>query len=215
LAAGLSYVVGFVVIGQTLYSRYLLPAWPALLLAAAVAASELWARRGTWRGVAAVCIGASIVWGGLFQVWLIVAPMKAPLAAEDRFQYIEGWSAGQGLDQLGEDLRTAAQALPGLSVVSGAEIRLGNLAPQIALRGVAGVRLAQVDLGADDAPAQVAALGATGPLVVVVDAATAATYGLETRFAGLREGRRYGPAEGEAGFVIYGSGLPPGFFVPE
>jgi hypothetical protein len=155
------------------------------------------------------------VWGAIFQVWLIVAPLSVPMTMDDRYQYSEGWSAGQGLDRLGEELRTTARAHPGLIVVSGSEIRLGNLASQIALRGVPGVRLEQVELGADDGPAQVAALAHEGPLVIVVDAETAAAYGLGERFAGLREARRYSHSPGQAGFVIYEAVGGPELFVQE
>ena len=203
LAAGLATMGAFAVVGLTLYPRYLLPAWPPLLLAAAVAGEELWRRAGGARVVAAALGAGAVAWGLFFAVSFASNPLRAPLAASDRAQYLERWTAGYNLPVLLADLRAESAARGGITLVNHSQTRLVNLAPQIYLADAPEIAQRSLDLAAPDAPAALQALARSGPTYVLVDAQVAEGYGLDTRFPGLQLAHAYAHPSGTMRFLLF------------
>ncbi len=84
------------------FARYLLPALlPLIVLAAGGVEAgllKLQTRRQLFLGLAGLgLLALPALW---FDVEAIAAPLDAPLPAADRFQYLEGWPAGTGLEQI-------------------------------------------------------------------------------------------------------------------
>jgi len=189
LAAGLAVPGAFAVIGGDISSRYILPAWPALLLAAALGAQILWGAdrlRGAARALVALSLGAAILWGGSFALRYSVDPRTAPLDAGDRRQYVETWTAGYGLPALLEHIQGVAAADGPITLALHDQPRLASLAGQIYLSANPQIHLAIIDLSAAQAPDQLRAQAAREPTYVMADAQVADVYGLRQRFPGLR-----------------------------
>jgi len=201
LLTGLAVAGAFVVVGTTLYPRYLLAAWPPLLLAAALGSAELWRMGAAWRATTVLALLVGGGWGVNFAWRFATEPRTAPLAAADRRQYLEGWTAGQNLGPLLADLR--AEARGGLTVVNHTQPRLVNLATRIYLRDTPAVRFAELDLSAADAAARLANLAAGGPTVVVADRQVADAYALTERFPGLRLLRGYQNPDSPMQFLLF------------
>jgi len=203
LACGLAYQAAFVIVGRTLYPRYFLPAWPALLLAAAVALAELWRTGGAWRATAAATLSLGMLVGLSFNLSYALAPEQAPLAAIDQAQHFERWTAGQNLPTLFADLRTEAATRGGITLVNHTQPRLVNMAAQIYLDDVPELTQHQLNLAAADAPAVLQALARLGPTFVLVDTDVALAYGLEKRFPGLRLWQSYGQPGRPSRFLLF------------
>jgi len=193
----------FVVVGLTLYSRYLLPAWPPLLLAAAVAGEELWRRAGGARVVAAALGASAVAWGLFFAVSFASNPLRAPLAASDRAQYLERWTAGYNLPVLLADLRAEAATQGGLIVVNNAQSRLVNVATLLYLADVPELTFATVDLALPTAEEQLRMIASSGASRLVVDSQLATVYDVEARLPNLQLLRRYNLPASEASFLVY------------
>ncbi|MCX7790022.1 MAG: glycosyltransferase family 39 protein [Chloroflexaceae bacterium] len=203
LVAGLAVIASFVLIGTTLYSRYLLPAWPPLLLAAALGTTALWSSGRAPRAAALLALGAAGGWGLVWLGWFATAPLTAPLARQDRAQYLETWSAGHHLEALLADVRATATAYGRLTLVNHNQPRLVHLATLLYLGDVPAIRLAEVDLSAPDAPARLADLARKEPLLLVVDQQEADVFALNQRFPRLRLLQRYPHPGGEMAFLLF------------
>lgn len=203
LAAGLAVVALFTLVGTAVYSRYILPAWPPLMLASALACTALWRRGAAWRGLAACTIVAAAFWGLGFAWRLATAPATAPMAEHDRGQYLERWSAGHNLDRLLGDLRVDAAQSGGLTIANHSQPRLVNLALWLYLTDDPRIRLVEVDLADPRAGQQLQALARSGPVVLVVDEQVAQSYATEGRILGLRLARSYTHPAGTMRFLVY------------
>lgn len=204
LVAGLAVVASFVLIGNALYSRYLLPAWPPLLLAAALGTRALWSSGRAPRAVASLALAAAGGWSLLWMGWFATAPLTAPLARQDRAQYLERWSAGgHHLHALLADVRAMATAYGRLTLVNHNQPRLVYLATLLYLGDVPAIRLAEVDLSQPDAPARLADLVRKEPVLLVVDQQEADVFTLNERFPRLRLLRRYPHPGGRMAFLLF------------
>lgn len=203
LLAGLSVIASFVLIGNVLYSRYLLPAWPSLLLAAALGTTALWSSGRAARSVTLLALGVAGGWGLIWLGWFATAPLTAPLAQQDRAQYLERWTAGQNLDALLGDIRAIATAYSRVTLVNHNQPRLVHLATLLYLGDEPAVRLAEVDLSAPDAPARLAELARKEPVLLVVDQQEADIFALNERFPHLRLLQRYPHPGGRMAFLLF------------
>jgi len=203
LLAGLAVIASFVLIGTTLYSRYLLPAWPPLLLAAALGTTTLWSSGPAPRGVALLALLAATGWSLAWIGWFATAPLTAPLAHQDRAQYLETWSAGHNLDAMLADVRAAAAAHGRLTLVNHNQPRLVHLATLLYLGDTPAIRLTEVDLSAPDAPARLADLARNEAIVLVVDQQEVEGFALPERFPRLHLLRRYPHPGGAMAFLLF------------
>jgi 4-amino-4-deoxy-L-arabinose transferase-like glycosyltransferase len=188
LAAGLAVPGAFAVVGGALASRYILPAWPALLLAAALGAQLLWRAdrlRSAARALVALMLGAATLWGGYFALRYSADPRTAPLDAFDRWQYTQSWTAGYALPPLFDRVREIAAGGP-ITLALHDQSRLASLASQIYLSAEPQIRLASIDLSAAPAQEQLRALAAQRPIYLLADAQVVDVYDLRERIPGLR-----------------------------
>jgi 4-amino-4-deoxy-L-arabinose transferase-like glycosyltransferase len=115
---------------QKFYPRYLLPAFPFLLILAARGIQELarWiTQRARW-GSGAAPVAALIAFGVLasltgvlFDFHLLTSPINANWMAIDRWQYIDGWPAGYGVVDAAAFLRQRAAEEGPIMVVKRAD----------------------------------------------------------------------------------------------
>ncbi len=188
LAAGLAVPGAFAVVGGGLASRYILPAWPALLLAAGLGVQILWQTdraRGAARALVILSVGAAALWGGYFDLRYSADPRTAPLDKSDRRQYVETWTAGYALPTLLETIRGIAAEGP-ITLALHDQSRLASLVGEIYLSTNPQIHLAAIDLSTAEAPDQLRALAARWPTYVLADAQVVDVYGLRQRFPGLR-----------------------------
>lgn len=204
LLAGLAIAAAFVLVGLTVYPRYLLPAWPSLLLATAIAADALW-RSATRPGrlLATGCLALACAWSLGFAWRFATDPYGAPLAATDRAQYLEKWTAGHNLGRLLADLRAEAAARGGLILVNIDQPRLVNLAAQLYLHNTPGIRFVDVDLTHRSAAPRLEALASFDPTLLLTDAEVARAYALDSRLPALQLHHRYHHPGGTMEFLVY------------
>jgi len=184
ITGGLLHLV-FAALGSVIYPRYFLPAWPSLLLAAGISAAELRHERAIMRSTGLALLAATIAWGGYFTVEYASHPARAPLAAIDRRQYIEAWTAGYGLPELYATLRTeAAQAGP-MTLVSPVHERVVHIGPMIYLSDDPLIQHTTVDLRDPDAAAQLSALAVHRNIYLALDADEVQAFDIERRFPDL------------------------------
>lgn len=99
-----------------------------------------------------VLIAALSVLPLVFIATFLVSPEKAPLPPNEREGYLEAWTAGQGLPQIGAYIRERAGS--GKQIVVGTEGYFGTLPDglQIYVEGLSNVRVFGVGLGLDKMP---------------------------------------------------------------
>jgi hypothetical protein len=182
VASGISFILIFVVVGGQIASRYLLPAWPSLLLAAALAIETLWQSAGwrRWLGLAATSI--AIAWGSFFAVMLGIDPMRAPLVTLDRWQYFQSWTAGYRGHELLDVLEQAIASGGTITIVNHDQPRLVHNLPLIYLHNRQQATIVTIDLTTDAAPAEVLALAQQGPTFVLLDEQERSAFDFERRF---------------------------------
>lgn len=185
LAAAAAVSVAFIVLGSTLYPRYLLGIWPALLYAAALSAVMLWPAGRNGRRLVAVSVGGALLWGAGFSATFAFAPEQAPLAQIDRTQYLEAWTAGHRIDKVLSEIQTLAATNGELIVVNHNQPRLVNMATAIYLDAHPAIELATLDLTQPTLAETLAALQLRKPTVVLVDAQVAAAYRIIERAPSL------------------------------
>lgn len=207
-AAGLSLPLIFAVISEAIYPRYILPAWPALLLAAGLACSELWSMVGSRNRVGRLLVAlapvAAALWGLYFAIAFINEPRNAPLAAADRAQYIERWTAGYNLEPILEAVRAEAAARP-ILLVQNDQARLLNLAAYIYLADPADtsrITMYNLELKQPDAPERLRAMAQQQPTYLLLDSQVISVYHINERFPNLRTVYAVDHPDGQASFLL-------------
>jgi hypothetical protein len=183
--AGMSIPAAFLVLGATLVPRYILPAWPPLMLACGLALAILW-QTYTRRGLVAVVLTLALAWDIASAAALARDPVANLLAEADRRQYYQNWTAGYGAGDLVAALRSQAARTGGLTLVEHDQPRLVHNIGRIYLRGDPRVTIEQVDLRAPGAPAQLDALARRGPAFLAVDAQEYQAFEIASRFPHLQ-----------------------------
>lgn len=147
ITSALLLILSYIFLSVRIYSRYLLPITPLVLFAAALALVEMWrSKQRVARLLAIAALALSLGWGGMMAYLLTVNPVQAPLAADDYFQYVEGWTAGYGLDALIERIRQEQAAVGSLIVVNHARVRLVHVTTIYSFEHTPGIRLTEVEL---------------------------------------------------------------------
>lgn len=184
ITGGLLHLV-FAALGSVIYPRYFLPAWPSVLLAAGISVTELGPERAMIRRTGMALLAATIVWGAYFAVEYARHPARAPLAAIDRRQYLEAWTAGYGLPELYAALRAEAAHVGPMTLVSPVHERVVHIGPMIYLSDDPLIQHTTVDLRAPDAAAQLSALAARRSVYLAFDADEVQAFDIERRFPDL------------------------------
>jgi hypothetical protein len=108
-ACALVPIVAFALLSRSWFPRYVLFATIPFLVLTALSLSRLVSqvgslgrsRRGWWRAVpVALALAAFIYPAAAFDWPLLVRPETAPFADVDRLQYVDGWMAGYGRDEV-------------------------------------------------------------------------------------------------------------------
>jgi hypothetical protein len=115
LVTPLAMALPFIAISEDWYPRYLLPVAPSLLILGAWALDRLYHSLShfpplvRWRGPLFAGLGLLLITPALLlDFWLLVDPAQAPLPAEERRQYIEGWPTTYGLAEAAAYVETLA-----------------------------------------------------------------------------------------------------------
>ncbi|HEY3230827.1 MAG TPA: glycosyltransferase family 39 protein [Roseiflexaceae bacterium] len=207
LAVGLVVHGSFLLVGTTLYPRYLMPAWPALLLACALSAAQLWrvVKRARWvgRAICLVALGATLVWDGFFIARLQSDPAAAPLVALDRRQYLETWTAGYNLPEMLDLLKRIAIEQGGIILINHNQPRLVHLAPLIYLRDDPRLRFEQIDLREGAAQAWLRQRAGQRPTYLLFDDQEIQALDLPHRLPELRLRRIFENPLGTMHFFLY------------
>jgi 4-amino-4-deoxy-L-arabinose transferase-like glycosyltransferase len=189
LVIGFAFVGLFLVVGTTLYPRYLMPAWPSLLLASAISITCLWnggtSQQVLVRGGASVLVGSALLWNA-YAAWTIVrTPLNAPLVAADRRQYLETWSAGYGVNDLVAALEDRADRFGPVVLANHDQPRLIHLAPLIYLRNTPQITIESVDLMHADAQDELLRMASQDPTYLLLDEQEVVAFDVTDRFPDL------------------------------
>jgi hypothetical protein len=203
LACGLALPAIFLLLGTVLYPRYLAPAWPALLLASAIAATELWQMRGLARGLCAVAIVLALAWDGAFAVQIQRSPASAQLVAIDRTQYLETWTAGYNIPEIIALLERMAAEQEGIQVLNHYQPRLIHLASEIYLGGNPQVALLSLNLQSANAPDRVRQLATARPVYLLLDEEEQQAFDFSRRFPKVHLLRTFENPLGTMRFYLY------------
>lgn len=172
-ALGILLMGVFLTIGSLIFPRYLMQAWPPLLLACAIAIVELWRANGPARlALRALCgasVAAALAWNLFFAHQLLFNSLYAPLVAADRSQYIEYWSAGYNLPAMMDSIRAEAAAEGAITLVNHRRGRLIHMASDLYLGDDQRITLREVELTEPPAAATIAELAAAGPTYMLLD----------------------------------------------
>jgi 4-amino-4-deoxy-L-arabinose transferase-like glycosyltransferase len=191
LASGICFIGAFVVLGSRQAPRYLLPAWPFLILSISIAATMLWKQAAPLqqplRWLSGLLIAAACGWCGYYAIVFIQEPIRAPLAELDRQQYFEAWTAGYQVDGVLATLRQQADMHGAITVVMDSQARTIGNGAQIYLRNDPRIRLVSVELPFPEADSAIAAFARTQPTYLLADQQQVDGYALTTRFATAQE----------------------------
>lgn len=204
---GTTLILTFLLVGTTAFSRYLMPAWPALLLAGAISA-ELLLRtpnglRRSWQFVGAAAVGTTLLWNTFFVTRLFDDPAAAPLAAPDRYQYVESWTAGYHLPEIMAALEAEARRSNGIVLAVKQRVRLINVAPLIYLRDNPGITIEMIDLSDEAAPQRLNEIATQRPVYLLLDQDELHSYAFEQRFPHMRLVRSYANPVSAMHFYLY------------
>lgn len=167
---GLIFVGIYAIFSIRIYARYLFPALPPLLLAASIAISELWrTRRTLTRIVALGSLAAALLWGGWNAFLLATDPPAAPLAARDRWQYLEAWTAGYNLDAMMDRIRQEATTQGKIVLVNHARGRLIHMAAFYFLADSPNIQVERVELPETTATPEIEAFAKQAPTYLLLD----------------------------------------------
>jgi hypothetical protein len=170
---GIALSAIFLIIGSQIFPRYMMQAWPPLLLACSIAIVELWQVPGharlALRLLCGLSLAAALVWNLFFTQQLLFNPLHAPLVAADRSQYIESWTAGYNLPEMMDSIRAEAAAEGQITLVNHRRGRLIHMASNLYLNDDPRMTLREVDLTQPQAVTTIAELAATGPTYLLLD----------------------------------------------
>ena len=106
-------------------ARYVLFTIPYLIIVAASAFTE---ERKNWIRLLTFILAFFIAQAVLFDYNLVVSPDKANLPRSERSGYLEEWTAGHGISEISDYVKTQSQSLPaGKKIVVGTEGYFGTL----------------------------------------------------------------------------------------
>lgn len=166
-------IATFLVISNTIHSRYLMPAWPALLLASAMSLTSLWQFPGKkpllTRTVCLAAVGLALAWNSYFAVQLVRDPASTPLVATDRRGYLENWTAGYHLSELMGVIAAETQRQGQITLVNHARGRLIHMAAKFYLAEHPGITIIDIDLTAPEALPQLQQLMRDQPTYLLLD----------------------------------------------
>lgn len=120
LLAGAAPVAVMAVVARTWFSRYVFLCAPFAVLAVVLAIVNLSELRqsGWFKKLITAALLILISVGALSQDTLLIRkPSEFAWAADDRWQYIEGWPSGYGLNDAVDYLKRSAKATPDLTVL--------------------------------------------------------------------------------------------------
>ena len=104
--------VGEATVGKIIFPRYSLFILPAILLLLSLTIITIlktnWGNRLVISGISIIVFAMIFVWLR-FSAFLLLNPANAPLEYAERSQYIENWSAGYGIQDAAQFLKTTAQ----------------------------------------------------------------------------------------------------------
>jgi 4-amino-4-deoxy-L-arabinose transferase-like glycosyltransferase len=136
LLTGFLFCAPFVVLGKTVYPRYLFPVSLFVTVAASLSLQAIFDRwlsekskSPLWlKTPVAVClallIAQTITQSSSFMLHILLAPAETPFVSADREQYLEEWSAGYGNKETVDYIQTQAQSH---SIAVATEGRFGTL----------------------------------------------------------------------------------------
>jgi hypothetical protein len=116
LVVPLAIAIPFIAVSKVWYPRYLMPVIPSLLMLAARPVDSLYQwlghfpRTAAWRPIIVSVVVILVLLPAFFtDFWLLAEPPRAPLHAEERRQYIEGWPNTYGLAEAGDYVESLAR----------------------------------------------------------------------------------------------------------
>jgi 4-amino-4-deoxy-L-arabinose transferase-like glycosyltransferase len=169
----------FVLAAQIWFPRYLAPALvPICVLLARFACSAAARvssrsfgldRRMVRAGLAAMAMGM-IAWPLWLDAQIIIRPQDAALPRIERAEFLDGWSAGTGVPQLADYLRTRSLAsTAGINVVRFYFWNHANLGLNVYLSPTSTLAMHTINPTDPDAPATIARLAANRPSLFVLN----------------------------------------------
>ncbi len=99
LFSGLIFLAPFIILGKTIFPRYLLPVMISLTVLAAMFFEHIWNRQKYRYLVLTVFITPVVIVSGRFLIASLQHPQFAPFPWVDKQQYVEEWSAGYGIPE--------------------------------------------------------------------------------------------------------------------
>jgi len=105
-------------------ARYILFSIPFLVILAASAFSE---ERKNWLKILAVILAFFVAQSLVFDYHLLINPEKADLPRSERSGYLEEWTAGQGIREIADYIKSEQLAHPSEKIIVGTEGYFGTL----------------------------------------------------------------------------------------
>lgn len=171
--SGLILIATFLVISNTIHSRYLMPAWPALLLASTISIETIWQlpekKQSIARTVSLLALGGGLIWNSYFALRLIHDPATAPLVATDRRGYLENWTAGYNIPEMMAVIAAETQQQGQMVLVNHARGRLIHMAAKFYLADNSDVIIEDIDLTTAAAPEKLHQLTMRYPTYLLLD----------------------------------------------
>jgi hypothetical protein len=203
IIAACLFCLALAVIGSVLYPRYILPAWPLLLIVAGLGLSHLHHLPVTLRSAGWIIALASLIWGLFFIVQYSRNPAQAFLTTADRRQYVETWTAGYHLDEITHTLRTEASQKGSITLVSPLQPRLIHLGTELYLNNDPRISVIDIDMGIDESRQSIGEIAAQRTVYIVLDAEEVAGFDIERRFPELRRIREWRNPYSDMAFYLY------------
>ncbi|WP_232280222.1 ArnT family glycosyltransferase [Roseiflexus castenholzii] len=203
VAAACVFCMALATIGSVLYPRYILPAWPLLLVVAGVGLSRLCHLPVALRGAGIAIALINAIWGSFFAIQYAQNPAQAPLTTADRHQYIETWTAGYHLDEITLLLHTEAEQKGDIALLSPLQPRLIHIGPKVYLNGDPRISFVDVDVASDNARQLINEITTQRTVYVTLDAEEVVAFDIERRFPELKIIREWRNPHSDMAFYLY------------